>query len=78
MCFCASPLAPLALAFPGTAFCICAVVIGYFEVYICSFAAHHGSKEPVGDFMPQLCTLTSKQEVIVYEMRDYFLCMHTL
>ena len=60
--FCASPLAPLALALAGTTFCICAVVTGYFKVYIGNFAAHHGSKEPVDDFMPLLCTLTSKQE----------------
>ena len=30
-----SPLAPLALVLAGTTFCICTVVIGYFEVYIC-------------------------------------------
>ena len=33
--FCASPLTPSALALAGTTFCICALDIGYFEVYIC-------------------------------------------
>ena len=76
--FCACLLAPLALALAGTTFSLCAVVIGYFEVFICNFAAHHVSKEPVDDFVPQLYTLTSNQRCIVSNIRDYFLCMHTL
>ena len=67
--FCTSHLAPLAMALA-----VCAVVIGYSEVYICNFAAHHGSKEPVDDFMPQLCTLhvTSKQEAHCIQNDDLF------
>ena len=34
-------------------------------------AAHHGSKEPVGDFVPQICTLTSKQEAYCFKIEGH-------
>ena len=77
--FCPCPPAPLALALAGTTFCIFAFVFGYFEVLHLLFASHHGCKEPVDDVMPQLCTLTCKQEgYYIYNDGLFLVYVYTL
>ena len=76
--FCASPLAPFALALTVLLDYICAAVLGYFKVYICILLPIIGQRNLLMISCHNYAHQLANTRHIISKIRDYYLGMHTL